>query len=370
MNLTTTARITRRVVAATIVFLITLTAGQILWKVGYAVYRYFFPPQKPPPEVAFGKIPTPNFKGLKQTETGWTYELDTTTGRLPSMPDRLPVFPIEKSLATPLNEEKARELAQRLGFESPPKEIGFNLFRWKSGYRTLEMNIVSKHFILSSDLDVLEFRIPIGTTIQSRDAEEEANHFLSIITFSDTTLNTSRKETLYQKIEDGELEQVESVSEAQMTRVDFFKAISIDNNSYPILGPKPKEGLTQISLSGQAPTLSDNYPLVKYRNWKLENDKGSTYPLLSSTTAWEKFKNGEATVTRIKPQEAGPYDNPSIPLISKVRVQEVYLAYFESPDPIKYIQPMYVFEGLAEIQGQKPWEFFAYLPATTEEWLQ
>ena len=150
MNLTQTAQFTRRAVATTIVLVLALTVGRVGWKTGVAVYRHFFPPQKPPPEVAFGKLPSQKIAAVDADSSEWEYILDTPTGRLPMTPDRLPVFPLAKVPATPLTEQSAQILAQSMGFSSAPQVLAPNEYRWNDSLRTLEMNIVSQNFSLKT----------------------------------------------------------------------------------------------------------------------------------------------------------------------------------------------------------------------------
>ena len=232
------------------------------------------------------------------------------------------------------------------------------------------MNIISQNFSLSTNLDYLGIQLPPGTAPSPESAKREILNFLSRHDLASAALGGSQKKTTFVRINRGSLEKVESVSQAQLTRVDFFKIINIDNQNYKVLGPHPREGLTQSLVAG-APRSPDNrIPFINYQNWEIKTDEGSTYPLLTSTEAWKKLEEGKAAVVHLKPQKAGPYQNPALPKVEKVRIQEISLAYFESPSPQKYLLPIFVFEGLAEVRGEAPWEVIVYLPAVREEWLE
>ena len=64
MSLTKTAKVTRRIVATTVILIALLFVGRIGWDVGLTVYHHFFPPEKPPPETEFGKINLPQISGV------------------------------------------------------------------------------------------------------------------------------------------------------------------------------------------------------------------------------------------------------------------------------------------------------------------
>ena len=370
MNLTQTAQFTRRAIAATVFLIIALIVGRVGWKMGYAVYRHFVPPKSPPPEVRFGKIPQPQITSLRTKGEKIEYILDTPTGKLPQTPRQLPVSPMEKIDETPLSSQRAQRLAEDLGLSGPPKVLAPNTYEWGTGTKTLEMNIVSQNFSLTSNLHLLEAKLIPGTAPAEGNAQTEAQTFLSRLNLSDKLLETGEKETLFLKLNKGNLEKAESISEAQLTRVDFFKTVTVGERIYKILGSKPKEGHIHLLISKRGRDASEQFPVVHYQNWKIKESEGSTYPLLSIEAAWKKFENGESLTTYLKPQGSNPYQESETPELKKIRVQKIYLSYYESETPPSYLSPVFVFEGLAETSQGELWDFVSYLPAVSEEWLE
>ncbi len=369
MSLSQVSKVTRRGVAAFIIFLAVITVGRIGWNVGVRVYHHFFPPEKPPPETAFGKISIPKIPSSDIDLSKWNYEPDTPTGRLPPMPDRLPVFPLEKNPTTPLTELQAEDLAKSLGFTSKPKAISPTEYRWEEGKRTLDMNIVSQAFTLNYDPETLEMQLTKGNAPTKQLAENTAQNFLNRLSLGNKTLESAKREVSFVHIEKGNLSVVESLSQAHLTRVDLFKVINVDGKSYNVLGPAPNQGLTTLLVAGGSyGSVTDQVPIAEYQNWKIKTDEGSTYPLLTSSEAWKKLENGEAALVYLKPQGVGFYQKPSPPLVEKVRIQSMQLAYFESKEPQNHLTPIYVLKGLAEVKNQKPWEIVFYLNAIPQEW--
>ena len=199
-------------------------------------------------------------------------------------------------------------------------------------------------------------------------AERAASNLLS--RFSPAGVTLSCREVTFARIQKGMLERVESISQAQLVRVDFGKVIDVDNQVYQVYGPRPKEGLVQVYVIGVYRDPNEQFPLINYQNWEIKTDEGSTYPILSSTEAWQKLGGEGAAVVYFKPQEADLYRDYSPPKVEKVRIQEIYLAYFESQSPQKHLLPIFVFEGLAEVPNQKLWEVVVYLPAVADAWFE
>ncbi|MEA2020522.1 MAG: hypothetical protein U9M98_02270 [Patescibacteria group bacterium] len=370
MSLTKVSKVTRRGIAAFIIFLAVLTIGRIGWNVGVRIYRHFFPPKKPAPETAFGKIGIPKIPSSDINLSKWKYELDTPTARLPAMPDRLPIFPLEKNPTTPLTELQAEDLAKSLGFTSSPKAISPTEYRWEEGKRTLEMNIVSQAFSLTYDSNTLEIQLTKGNAPTKQLAEDTAQNFLNRLSLGNKTLESAKREVSFVQINNGKFSVVESLSQAQLTRVDLFKVLNVDGKSYDVLGPKPRQGLTTLLVAGGSyRSVVDQVPIAEYQNWKIKTEEGSTYPLLTSSKAWENLEAGNAALVYLKPQGAGFYENPSPPLVEKIRIQNMQLAYFESKQAQNYLTPIYVFKGLAEVKNQKPWEIVLYLNAIPQEWV-
>ncbi len=369
MSLTKTAKVTRRAVAVFVIIISLLFVGRLGWNVGLSVYYHFFPPEKPPPETEFGKIALPQIPGTQSDTSKWNFTLDTPTGRLPHLPDRLPVFPLRNPAATPLTELKAEQLAASLGFTTKPQIPSPSIYEWKTNWRTLRMNVVSQAFVLESDPQILEIQLSRGQSLPESQAKARALSFLNELNLSNKNLKSARKEASYIKIEKGELKQAESLSQGHLTRIDLFKIIAVDGKNYNVYSPEPYQGLTYLAISGQrGEEFYERVPYARYQNWEILTDEGSTYPLLSPNDAWNALTSGKGTLVYLKPQDSGPYQNPAVPNVEEVKIQKVSLAYYESKAPQEYLTPIYIFKGIAEVEGQAPWEVIFYVHGITEEW--
>ncbi len=370
MSLTQTARNTRKAVTLSIILLIVLATGKVAWGVAVTVYQNYFPPEEALPETGFGKIPPQNIPGLEIEGENVAYTLETPTGRLPDLPSQLPVFPIKRVSTTPLKSQRAQELAAQLGFSSPPKILSSSSQRFIAEAKSMEINIVSLNFSLDTDLSILGKSLSPGSAPPEERAKTEATGFLDRLNLPSPTANRSQKTTSYLKIENGQLREAGSLSDAHLTRVDIIKQLDVSGQSYPILGPNPKEGSIWVAISQQQGEWLGRFPLAKYQNWEAEEDRGSTYPLETPEQIWRRLLAGEGRVTYLKKQGADPHESFSLPQPESVHIYKAYLAYFESPQPQKYLAPIFVFEGLIGTGNRERWDCVVYLPAVTEEWFE
>jgi hypothetical protein len=360
MTLTEVVRLTKiGSVLAVFLLLISLILPSSL----AAIKSTLFPPKTPPPEVAFGKLPSLKLSGLPIKE-GITpeYVLDTKTGRLPKdLPDRLKVYKVVLPAPSPLAAEKAKELASKLGFSGEPEKRSSREFMWKnnSEKRQLNMDITTGNFELKTEPQSLG-DLPRGSSPSKAAAIEQAKNFLQSLGILSVDYLEGRKESAYLAVDGGELKKVSSLSEAQLTRVDFYREI----NDQPILTPNPYEGLVNVILSKDGPQA------VTFHSWPLDAEQSSTYPLKTAAGMWELAKNGRARIVFLGPLKGDPYASYTPQAPQTIFVREIYLAYFDAEKYQDYLQPIFVLEGLAVTPEKRQLKFIAYLPAISSDWIE
>lgn len=359
MTLTELARLTKiGSVVAVILILLALVIPSSL----HRLREIFFPPRLPPPEVAFGKLPSLSIPNLPLKEgVAPEFVLDTKTGRLPkNLPDRLKVYKITPAAPSPLAGEKAKELAAKLGFRGDPQRLSSSEYRWEDDQqnRSLNVNITTNHFSLGTDIKSLT-GLPPGSPPTQASAVARAKNFLQNLGLLSGDYAEGRQETVYLKVEGETLRKVQSLSEAQLTRVDFFRQIE----EQPILGSKPYEGLISVILSEV-----DN-PFVVFHHWTLDVKQGSTYPLKVTAQVWKELEEGQAKIVFLGPLRGDPYASyaPLDPEI--IYIREIYLAYFDSEKLQSFLQPVYVLEGLGVTSQKQQLKYIAYIPAVSGEWV-
>jgi hypothetical protein len=360
MTLTELARFTKigSVVAVGLLLLALVVPSSF-----HRLQEIFFPPRLPPPEVAFGKLPSLGIPNLPLKE-GVTPEfiLDTKTGRLPkNLPDRLKVYKITPTAPSPLVGERAKELAAKLGFRGDPQRLSSSEYRWEDDKknRSLNVNIITSHFSLETDIKSLT-SLTAGSSPTKASAVERVRNFLQNLGLLSGDYAEGRQETAYLKVEGETLRKVEDLSEAQLTRVDLFRQIE----GQPILAPKPYEGLISVILSEV-----DN-PFVVFHHWPLDAEQGSTYPLKIPAQVWKELEEGEAKIVFLGPLKGDPYASYAPLDPETIYIREIYLAYFDSEKLQNFLQPVYVLEGLGVTSQKQQLKYIAYIPAVSGEWVE
>ncbi len=344
MNLTQAALITRRIIKYGAFFLVFLIIAQFAWKIGFGVYRKFYPEKPPPPTVAFGRLPKLSFPaqdGLPK----FSYVLQTPTGVLPTLSSVSTVYFMPQNKASFLALEEGTDKAQRLGFSQTATSISETIYKFQDSESpiSLDMNIVNKTFSISYNLS----KTPELLTLRPESAQEAINtvtSYLSRANLLPADLSAGRKTSDFIKIEGGALVRATSLSEANFIRVNLFRA---DYNNLSVATPDRQRGNVWFLVSGDR--SRDRVIAGEYHYFPVSQDKSGTYPLKTAQMAWDELVAGQGFV--IQPPSTGS---------GQVIVRRVALAYYDSGRPQEFLQPVVVFEGDGD--------FVAYVPAITPDY--
>ncbi len=344
MSLTQAASITRRIIKYGTFFIVFLIVAQLLWKLGFGVYRKISPEKPPPPTVAFGRLPKlsfPSQDGLPK----FSYILQTPTGALPTLPTIASVYFMPQDKASFLKLEEGTAKAQRLGFSESPREISETIYKFQNSEApiSLDMNIVNKTFSLSYDLS----KNPELLSLRPQSAQEAIStvtSFLSQASLLTADLQNGRKTSDFIKVEGGALVRAISLSEANFIRVNLFRS---DYNNLPVVNPDRQKGNVWFLVSGDR-SSSRSVIAGEYHYFPVAQDKSSTYPLKTAQMVWDELVGGQGFI--IQPSTTGS---------GQVVIRRVGLAYYDSGRPQEFLQPVVVFEGDGD--------FVAYVPAITAD---
>ncbi len=349
-TLTETAYQTRRAINWTILTIISYIILRISWGIFVAIWLYFFPPQPPPPNHAFGVLPALKFpQETASASSELTFKLETIEGSVPKASESATVYFMPKSSANLLALNKTQDFAKRLGFDINPIAETKNIYRFNDPdfiLRTLRYDIVSNNFLLryafEEDIGVFNDK----NFLSSDALVSEAKNILQTYDLYSDEIQSGSTKASYRKLVGNTLIPTSSLSVADAVRIDFLRHPIGDT---PIVTPIPEEGSISFIFSG---SVNDKKRLIelRYTFWPIDYQTTATYALKSSSQAWQELQSGNGYIAR--------YPKTG----SSAVIRNVSLGYYDSLSPQTYLQPVFVFEG---DNG-----FMAYVPAVAPPWTE
>jgi hypothetical protein len=309
-------------------------------------------PEEPPPTTAFGKLPPVVFPEVDDP-LPLNFKLETVNGTLPGLADQGRVYFLPKNTYAYLTLEKAQEKAQALGFGGQPvqlKDISETTYRWQKGegiYSYLTMEIVDQNFNLRYEYGKDQSLLGISQLTTQPQALTVFKNFLEKANFLTEDLEKGQAEYLYYRFAAPALIQVNSLSELDFIRVNLLRK---DVNKLPVLPPHPKKANVSALIS-KANDPTKRIIELNYTHFPIDYEVWGTYPLKTTTQAWDELKKGLGYVAELGDNESG-----------FITVRNIYLAYYDPHIYQNYLQPIFVFKG---DRG-----FLAYVPAISNEWIE
>lgn len=357
----------------------------VLFRLAGVVNNILFPPKVQPALATYGKLPAIGFPENAATQK-FTYTLNTVSGALPELPDRLNVYPITEPEANFLNLNKAKGKVERAGFVDemgtvlPEKSLGNNTYQWtetKGIKRQMTFNIVSFNFHMVSDYLTSSLSANGTTDLTQKNAVDAAKGFLEDIgQLSDDidlnkTLNPDKDihhitaPQLF-SIQNGILIPATSLSTTRVIKVDLYqKDITYDlNTGIPNLTggfrtvplvlhvfyphpPYSPMSFWVISTENNRQVVAADFT---HQYFSIPKDSNVTYALKTVDEAFNELKNGKGYIASFNGTD------------NTIQITNIYLGYYIGEKQQKYLMPIFVFEG---DNG-----FFAYVSAVNDEWLK
>jgi hypothetical protein len=308
------------------------------------VYSILNPPPPPPPTVRYGKLPKLTWPEAVSSATP-EYKLETISGGLPSLANTAKVYIVGINKSRLLTLDRMNNRAKVVGFVNDPVQLDERTYRYVNPTAPIDMifDVISGNYSYKLDWTrdpkaSMSFDIPVGTS-----AVSEAKNFLQRLGSLPEDLESGEGKIQYLIATGSAMIPAASPYEANFTRVDLFRAekdeakiVTVGGNTSPV----------NVIMSGQ--TAEKRVVQANYAYSQILDDDFATYPLKPVTDAWNELTGGGGYIAKRTPEKT-------------IIVRQVYMAYFESNDPQKFMQPVYVFEG---DQG-----FIAYVQAVSKEYV-
>ena len=315
-----------------------LIVGFVIYQVVTKYIESRKPP--PPPEQGFGTLPITAFPAPVQPAGNYSYSIDTLDGKLPALPDRLPVYLTEKPSESFLSLQQARESVGNLGYTQGESRLDRTLYQWTNPNGSIiRYNILSKNFDIASDY----MTSSASGVFRSAETGELFGNASSIPTQlgidSEDLSNAQDSAYGFYKISGAQLLPVEKIEQAQVVRVDLFQK-DVEVNPFKFDGEQvttlpvvyPQAGKSTMNFFLTPGLSGGKVAEVHFVQYPVSSES-SDYPLKSADQAWKDLEAGDAYLAK--------YD----PNVKNVAITKVELGYFLGNTDNGYAMPVIRFQG-------------------------
>lgn len=294
---------------------------------GIFIQKVFFPEPPAPPEEKFGKLPEIIFPETSNPSS--EYRVNTVSGKLPFFSDRIRVYKLAQNEASITALKTARDDAFKMGFIDNQTAVTTSSYSWTNPetQSILTLNIISHNFTITSDLSSNPL-FATGQTLTQENAIENTTQIIKTLGANTEDIDFSKTQVANFAIQNGAFTNSDPLLQEQATKITLFQN-PVDK--IPIYYPIYNDSILFFYLSfinGKTEVVEASY-IHKYPNLS----ESSTYPLKSTTQAFEELKKGNGFIV-----------NPTTDDI--IDITDVSLGYYidESPDQ-KFLMPIIVFKG-------------------------
>lgn len=329
-TLTKASKETKTILKWLLIILVIIFCVFIVYKLAVMVKDTLYPTPPPQPTFLYGKISAPNFP-QNSINQKLTYSIDTVSGFLPEFSDQIKVYTIFKPKPDLIALEKAGKKVRSGGFTNGPFKVSDTIYDWSTNNEELQknirVNIDTFDFQVTSNLFSDPNVLSADNLSDQTEAISIAKNFLEKMGYLSDNLDIVNTEVNMSSISNNSFIPATSLSNAQIMQVNFFQN-SIDD--LPIYYQKPNESNINILIAGG--NSSAQIVGANYLNQKV-TDESSTYPIKTIDQAFEDLKNGKAYLASFDGQG------------SKIKIKDVFLAYYMEPTAQNYLTPIFIFKG-------------------------
>ncbi|MFC1700022.1 hypothetical protein ACFLZ4_00050 [Patescibacteria group bacterium] len=301
------------------------------------------------------------------------YVLNTQNGKLPNtLPDRIRVYKFKPQQYSYLAGKNALTEAEALGFteEDLITDLKGDVFKWRNSKlgSLLSIEVDSRRIVLETTTNNKSLYYTPGEINQQNAKEFAIELFQTIDRFDDELYQNGEQKVILGSFSSNRLSETIDIREAQVALVDFYRSL----DGIPILGPDPKKGLlrTIIRKPSKGNLTPINNPMVEAYYWEIEPKTTAVYKIISVKDAWNAIIQNRGVITNVTPKNMNPFGEYTPVHVQKILVDNIFLAYYETPKYQTYLQPVYVFEGTYTTLGSSGGQVSIYFPAITGEYTQ
>jgi hypothetical protein len=356
-----------------------------------------------PNEFLENILTIPSLELLNEGEV--EFAIQTDSGKLDDLPEVVNVYRYTNLEQSITSQTDAKALASKLGFEPERIRRSTSEYLWSDNekQRDLTVNARDLNFTYKTRINkIRELRKTSDLPTESDAISLATNALRALGILNDEYTFVKPSVYLIDINPDDTYSQADSLLNAELIRVDFHRwvpLISIPSNvqnSERITSYLTKRGLTyeigemtvddttievynfSTLMTYQNPAKSNISVYVgpedkslltfgyihqiEYKTWDIEIESCGTYPLLNPNVAQQRIQNGEGSLSLLNynNDEVSQYTPQSV---KKYFITDLYITYYEGLFEQKFLQPVYLFSGVAELENSSSVEFYIYYPA-------
>jgi hypothetical protein len=367
MNLTSVSAFIRKFSKYLLIFIIAYYSWiLVIFPGSKGLFKAIFV-KKIPPNTVYGLLDPLDFIEKPIGQTKPTYVLNTKDGKLPTtVPEKMDVYAFKPQQYSYLAGKNAIAEAVTLGFADKDliSDLKGDTYVWRNSLTgsILTLQIETRVLNLDTNLSGRNIDFTPGSINTDTAIEFAKKIFTSIGRLDDPLYQQGAQSVRLGSFLGNKLYETTDTREAQVALVDFYRTV----NGFVILGPDPSKGLLRAIVrepSNEAYPM--NNPFIEAYYWELETPAKASYPIISVKEAWDAVKNARGVITRVVPRGANPFDSYIPVEVQKILIDNIFLAYYETPKYQKYLQPVYVFSGTYSTTGTNGGDITVYFPAIT-----
>jgi len=353
----------KRFILYSVIACILYITGKATIIYAYNQYKLKNPAPIPPAEAKFGSVPLPKIPQLEiASTTKPVYVLDTKTGKLPTFPTRLPIFTILEPKPTILSEKRARDVALYFSFGFEPQKLSTTEFVWEKEGNKLFSNTALGLYSMSFDFSKGLKTLAGSKAVEEKLAKDGAVNFLSANGLLKDDLSLAQVEVSTFSLNTLGLFAEKNLDNAVISKVNFIREITEGEEKFPIYTFRRKFPLVSVTISKDS-LGKIIIPAFNYTYWEVDKENSSQYSLEPLETCFENVKEGKGIITALFRKNIGDFEVYRQATVKRFLIKDIKIAYIESPNYFKYLEPFYIFFGDAEYDNGDIASFDIYYPA-------
>ncbi len=378
MTLAETQAFIKKMVVFSVGLTIMFYVGKFTIDLSIGVFRSFFPERAPSPSAKFGILPRLKMNSVK-IDGNPTYSIGTVDQTFPSFPDRANVYKYVDPGPIFMAEDRVKRLATKFGFKQDAYvKSGNSDYKWSDGnkLKVYDANVVNKTFKVNTNMSKLSELANNSPILLKSDATTTVSNFLK----AEGLISASDQPNLYfqpilSSITLGRLrEEKIATDRAKIIKVNVFRnVIGQKGKNIPVLSNDPDSSIVSFYVTNQK--SPDNFPIINFSYWEVDYEQKSEYFLASISSVWEAISQNKGIITSVRLSDSDYYDTYKPIKAKSIEIRNVYVAYYESQELSKYLQPIYVFEGEVKTEPEpnqlsKSGKIVIYYPAIRGDYVE